>query len=116
MSFNGDFCAPILDSIKGVTVALRTDEYRDRNVQYEWMQKALGLRKAPIWDFSRLKFVRTLLSKRELTRIVNEGKVWGWDDPRMPTIRGVIRRGVVVPALWEFILKQGPSRNIVNLE
>ncbi|KAI0389725.1 glutamyl-tRNA synthetase [Xylariaceae sp. FL0594] len=111
-----DFCAPILGSIEGVTVALRTNEYRDRNVQYEWMQDALGLRKVPIWDFSRLNFVRTVLSKRKLTRIVDEGKVWGWDDPRMPTIRGIVRRGVVVPALREFILKQGPSRNILNLE
>lgn len=47
-----DFCAPILDSIEGITVALRTNEYRDRNVQYEWMQDSLGLRKVPIWDFS----------------------------------------------------------------
>jgi glutamyl-tRNA synthetase len=111
-----DFCSPILDSIEGVTLALRTNEYRDRNAQYEWFQKALGLRSVEIWDFSRMNFVRTVLSKRKLTKIVNEGKVWGWDDPRMPTIRGIIRRGMTVPALREFMLQQGPSRNILNLE
>ena len=111
-----DFCAPILDSVEGVTLALRTNEYRDRNVQYEWMQKNLGLREVTIWDFSRMNFVRTVLSKRKLTRIVADGKVWGWDDPRMPTIRGIIRRGMQVEPLREFVLRQGPSRNILNLE
>jgi glutamyl-tRNA synthetase len=111
-----DFCAPILDSIENITVALRTNEYRDRNAQYEWMQDALGLRKVTIWDFSRLNFIRTVLSKRKLTRIVDEGRVWGWDDPRMLTIRGILRRGMAVAPLREFILKQGPSRNILNLE
>ncbi|KAF3397017.1 putative glutamate--tRNA ligase, cytoplasmic, partial [Talaromyces pinophilus] len=76
--------------------------------KYEWIQSTLGLRPVPSWDFSRLNFVRTVLSKRKLTRIVNEGKVWDWSDPRMPTIGGIIRRGVTVPVLREFILKQGP--------
>lgn len=111
-----DFCAPILDSLEGVTLALRTNEYRDRNVQYEWMQQALELRPVTIWDFSRMNFVRTVLSKRKLGRIVADGRVWGWDDPRMPTIRGIMRRGMTVAALRDFIIKQGPSKNILNLE
>lgn len=56
-----DFCAPILDAVEGVTLALRTNEYRDRNAQYEWFQQALRLRKVDIWDFSRVNFVRTVL-------------------------------------------------------
>ncbi|KAF2841136.1 glutamyl-tRNA synthetase [Patellaria atrata CBS 101060] len=111
-----DFCCPIVDALEGVTHALRTTEYKDRDAQYQWMLKVLKLRNIYNWDFSRMNFIRTLLSKRKLTKFVETGVVWGWDDPRMPTVRGIRRRGMTIPALQEFILKQGPSKNIVNLD
>ncbi|TGZ84433.1 glutamyl-tRNA synthetase [Ascodesmis nigricans] len=111
-----DFACPLVDSFEGVTHALRTIEYRDRNPQYWWMLEALGLRKVHVWDFARLNFIKTVLSKRKLTWFVNEGIVHGWDDPRFPTVRGIRRRGMTIEALKQFIISQGPSKNVVNLD
>lgn len=111
-----DFACPLVDSIENVTHALRTDEYNDRKPQYHWMIDALGLRQPEIKTFGRLNFIKTLLSKRKLTQLVDEKKVWGWDDPRFPTVRGIRRRGMTIEALKRFIGGQGFSEGSVSMD
>mmetsp|Transcript_490 Transcript_490/g.828 ORF Transcript_490/g.828 Transcript_490/m.828 type:complete len:741 (-) Transcript_490:465-2687(-) len=111
-----DFACPIVDSVEGVTHALRTSEYHDRNDQYYWVIDALGIRKPYIWDYSRMNFVYTLLSKRKLQWFVTKNYVEGWNDPRFPTVQGIMRRGLTVKGLQEFILSQGASKNLNLME
>lgn len=106
-----------MDALEGVTHALRTSEYKDREEQYHRIlaiQASVwpgGLPSVHMWDYARLAFVHTVLSKRKLTWFVDNGVVSGWDDPRFPTVRGVLRRGLTVGALRAFILEQGASKN-----
>ena len=111
-----DFACPYVDAIEGVTHALRSAEYADREPQFVWMQKIMGCRKVHIWEYSRLNFKYTVLSKRKLQWFVNQNIVDGWDDPRFPTVQGIMRRGLTLPALREFIKSQGASRNCNLME
>ena len=106
-----DCACPFVDAIEGVTHALRSSEYHDRNALYNWMLKAHGVSHVEIWDFSRLNMMYTLMSKRKLQWFVDNKKVEGWFDPRFPTVQGMVRRGLKVEALQEFILLQGASKN-----
>jgi glutamyl-tRNA synthetase len=69
-----------------------------------------------VWDFSRLNFIYTLLSKRKLTWFVENNIVTGWDDPRFATVRGILRRGMTVEALRSYIISQGASQREILLE
>ena len=111
-----DLACPIVDSIEGVTHALRDSSYSDRKEQFDWIQAKLGLRKVHIRNFSRINFKQTLMSKRKLKHLVETGFVEGWDDPRFPTIKGVLRRGMRVETLKSFMLAQAGSKNQVDME
>jgi len=111
-----DFACPIVDSLEGVTHALRSNEYHDRNVLYDWILEKLSLRRVYIEDFSRLNFTYTLLSKRKLQWFVDNKKVTGWDDPSFPTIRGIMRHGMTLEALREFVISQGVSKTDINMD
>jgi len=111
-----DFTCPIVDSLEGVTHAMRTNEYSDRIEQYYWFIKVLELRPVKIWEFSRLNMVNTVMSKRKLQWFVEQKLVDGWTDPRFPTVRGILRRGLRVETLTQFMLEQGPSKNSVYME
>ena len=106
-----DFACPIIDSLDGVTLALRTNEYRDRNEQYYWFLEKLNLPNKPkIYDFSRLNFENTVLSKRQMKFYVDNHFVSGWDDPRLSTLRGILRLGMDIDTLKEYIINQGSSQ------
>lgn len=106
-----DLAVPIIDSIEGVTLSLRSNEFRDRNSQYYWFIEALKLENKPkIHDFSRLCFDNTVVSKRKMKFYVEKKFVSGWDDPRLCTLRGLKRQGMDMEALIEYIRLQGASQ------
>lgn len=111
-----DFACPLVDSWTGITHALRSNEYADRIPQYYWFQDAMKIPRTTVYEFSRLNLSNTVLSKRKLNWLVNTGKVDGWEDPRLPTVRGLIRRGLTVQAIYEFLMEQGPSKNANLME
>ncbi len=102
-----DFEVSISDSLNGVTHALRSKEYELRDELYSRIIELAGLPKPFVYDFARLNIKGTVLSKRFLKPLIDEGKVMGWDDPRLPTIGGLRRRGMLPQAIKKFALSQG---------
>jgi glutaminyl-tRNA synthetase len=99
------------DAIEGITHSICTLEFEDHRPLYEWLLDRLPVPSKPRqYEFARLNLTYTLLSKRVLTQLVRDGHVAGWDDPRMPTIAGLKRRGVPPAAIREFIKRIGVAK------
>lgn len=105
-----DFEAPIIDSLEGITHAMRSKEYELRNELYFAILKKLELRAPRLIEFSRLEIKNAPISKRLIAPLVNEGKVEGYNDPRLPTLAGLKRRGILPEAIKEFVLGFGLSK------
>jgi glutaminyl-tRNA synthetase len=108
-----DFTHCLSDAIENITHSLCTLEFKDNNELYEWVLDAVGLPKPRTeqTEFARLNLDYTVLSKRRLIKLVEEGFVSGWDDPRMPTIAGLRRRGVTPEAIRKFCDLVGVAKN-----
>jgi glutamyl-tRNA synthetase len=102
-----DFAAPIEDSIDGVTHAFRTKEYELRNALYFAILERLGLRKPIMIEFSRLEFKGLPVSKRKIKPLIENGIIKSWDDPRLPTLAAMKRRGFMPEAIRRFVLSLG---------
>jgi glutaminyl-tRNA synthetase len=99
------------DSMEGITHSLCSIEYENHRPLYEWFLDQLGVFKPRQIEFARLNLNYTVMSKRKLRRLVEENLVSGWDDPRMPTLRGMRRRGYTANAILEFIRRVGVAKN-----
>lgn len=106
-----DFTHPISDAIEGVTHSLCTLEFEDHRPLYDWVLDNISIGCHPQQiEFARLNLEYTVMSKRKLTQLVDEGHVSGWDDPRMPTIAGLRRRGYTPEAIRDFCNRIGVTR------
>eukprot|EP00566_Odontella_aurita_P002789 CAMPEP_0113594862 /NCGR_PEP_ID=MMETSP0015_2-20120614/39323_1 /TAXON_ID=2838 /ORGANISM="Odontella" /LENGTH=924 /DNA_ID=CAMNT_0000501927 /DNA_START=134 /DNA_END=2909 /DNA_ORIENTATION=+ /assembly_acc=CAM_ASM_000160 len=121
-----DFSHPIVDAVEGITYSLCTLEFEDHRPFYDWTLDKLipggllsptdGSRRPRQIEFSRLNVKNTVLSKRKLIQLVTENHVSGWDDPRMPTLSGLRRRGIPPSALRLFCERVGISKADSNID
>jgi glutaminyl-tRNA synthetase len=105
-----DYAHPLSDSIERVTHSLCSLEYEDHRPLYDWVCEALGVYHPQQIEFARLQLSYTVLSKRKLLQLVEEGHVSGWDDPRMPTLAGLRRRGYTPEAIRDFCERIGVAK------
>ena len=113
-----DYAHPISDALEGVTHSLCTLEFEDHRPLYEWVVENVPVESRPQQiEFARLNLNYTVMSKRKLLRLVEEGHVNGWDDPRMPTIAGIRRRGFTPESIRSFCDRVGVAKrqNVIDV-
>ena len=114
---NYDFAHGQSDALEGVTHSICTLEFEDHRPLYDWFLENLPVSSIPRqYEFSRLNLSYTVLSKRKLLRLVDEGHVQGWDDPRMPTLSGLRRRGFPPEVIRDFSKRIGVTKSDVTIE
>jgi len=111
-----DFAHGQSDSLEKVTHSMCTLEFEDHRPLYNWFIQQLGIFPSQQIEFDRLNLTHTLLSKRKLLQLVQEGRVRGWDDPRMPTLSGLRRRGYTPEAIRNFCASIGVSKTTGSIE
>jgi glutaminyl-tRNA synthetase len=111
-----DFAHGQSDSLENITHSMCTLEFEDHRPLYNWFIQALGIFPSQQLEFDRLNLTYTLLSKRKLLQLVQENRVSGWDDPRMPTLSGIRRRGYTPAALRNFVANIGVTKTNGTLE
>ncbi|MDK2800430.1 MAG: glutaminyl-tRNA synthetase [Clostridiales bacterium] len=112
-----DFAHPISDALENITHSICTLEFEDHRPLYDWVLRELGFQNPPKQiEFARLELTNTVMSKRKLRKLVEEGYVDGWDDPRMPTISGLRRRGYTPEAIRDFCERIGVAKRISTVD
>ena len=106
-----DYAHPIQDALEGITHSLCSIEFENHRPLYDWVVDNIGFEHKPHqYEFARLNVTHTVMSKRYLRELVETGKVDGWDDPRMPTLSGLRRRGYTPSSINEFVKKAGVAK------
>lgn len=114
-----DYAHPIQDALEGITHSLCSIEFENHRPLYEWVVDNIGFENKPKQrEFARLNVTHTVMSKRYLRQLVESGLVDGWDDPRMPTICGLRRRGYTPSAIFDFVARAGVAKaySVVDYE
>ena len=114
-----DYAHPIQDALEGISHSLCSIEFENHRPLYEWVIDNLGFEKKPKQrEFARLNVTHTVMSKRYLRKLVEEKLVDGWDDPRMPTLCGLRRRGYTPSAIFDFVARAGVAKaySVVDYE